>query len=149
MGPIIPPSILFIVYGSLVQVSVGQLFLAGFLPGVLMALMLMGFAAVIVRRRGYAPSHRPVPWSGGRSRALVGAGWALLVPVIIIGGIVGGWFTPTEAGVIAVVYALLVSMLVLRTVRLGRRAADLRRVGDDDGHRDADPRAAPRCSGPC
>jgi tripartite ATP-independent transporter DctM subunit len=123
MGPIIPPSILFIVYGSLVQVSVGQLFLAGFLPGLIMMVTLMAFAAVIVRRRGYAASHarfllRRV-WE-----TLVGAGWALLVPVIIIGGIVGGWFTPTEAGVIAVVYALLVSMLVLRTVRI----ADVPRI---------------------
>lgn len=123
MGPIIPPSILFIVYGSLVQVSVGQLFLAGFLPGVFMALMLMSFAAVIVRRRGYAPSH-PRFVVRRALETLVGAGWALLVPVIIIGGIVGGWFTPTEAGVIAVVYALLVSMLVLRTVRL----ADVPRI---------------------
>jgi tripartite ATP-independent transporter DctM subunit len=117
MGPIIPPSILFIVYGSLVQVSVGQLFLAGFLPGLIMMVTLMAFAAVIVRKRGYAASHarflvrRAV-------ETLIGAGCALLVPVIIIGGIVGGWFTPTEAGVIAVVYALLVSMLVLRTVRI-------------------------------
>ncbi len=123
MGPIIPPSILFIVYGSLVQVSVGQLFLAGFLPGLIMMLALMAFAAVIVRRRGYAASHARFllrrAWE-----TLVGAGWALLVPVIIIGGIVGGWFTPTEAGVIAVVYALLVSMLVLRTVRI----ADVPRI---------------------
>ncbi len=117
MGPIIPPSILFIVYGSLVQVSVGQLFLAGFLPGLVMMVTLMAFAAVIVRTRGYAASHARFLVRRA-ARTLTGAGWALLVPVIIIGGIVGGWFTPTEAGVIAVVYALLVSMLVLRTVRI-------------------------------
>lgn len=117
MGPIIPPSILFIVYGSLVQVSIGRLFLAGFLPGLIMAVMLMVFAAVIVRRRGYRPSHeRFEPWRAVIT--LARAGWALLVPVIIIGGIVGGWFTPTEAGVIAVVYALFVSIVVLRTVKV-------------------------------
>jgi len=117
MGPIIPPSILFIVYGSLVQVSIGQLFLAGFLPGLFMALMLMAFAALMVRSRGYAAMHQ-----GFRLRRVVqtlgGAGWALLVPVIIIGGIVGGWFTPTEAGVIAVAYALIVSIFILRTVKV-------------------------------
>lgn len=117
MGPIIPPSILFIVYGSLVQVSIGQLFLAGFLPGLLMALMLMSFAGVIVRRRNYPVAHERFELR----RAVITfaeAGWALLVPVIIIGGIVGGLFTPTEAGVIAVVYAMVISIFVLRTVRL-------------------------------
>jgi C4-dicarboxylate transporter DctM subunit len=117
MGPIIPPSILFIVYGSLVQVSIGQLFLAGFVPGLIMALMLMAFAAVIVRRRGYRPSHARFHLRRALT-TLVRAGWALLVPVIIIGGIVGGWFTPTEAGVIAVVYALLVSIVILRSVKV-------------------------------
>jgi tripartite ATP-independent transporter DctM subunit len=117
MGPIIPPSILFIVYGSLVQTSVGQLFLAGFIPGVLMAVMLMAFAAVIVQRHGYGKSHDRLEL-GRIFRTLTGAGWALLVPVIIIGGIVGGWFTPTEAGVIAVVYALFVSTVILRTVKV-------------------------------
>jgi TRAP-type transport system large permease protein len=123
MGPIIPPSILFIVYGSLAQVSVGQLFLAGFLPGVLMALMLMAFVYVIARRRGYQRAH--AGFSSERAlQTLGGAGWALLVPVIIIGGIVGGFFTPTEAGVIAVVYALFVAMVIQRTVR----PRDLRRI---------------------
>ena len=123
MGPIIPPSILFIVYGSLVQVSVGQLFLAGFLPGLVMMADAHG-----LRRRHRAPARlRAVHarFAGRRAvETLAGAGWALLVPVIIIGGIVGGWFTPTEAGVIAVVYALLVSMVVLRTVRV----ADVPRI---------------------
>jgi C4-dicarboxylate transporter DctM subunit len=123
MGPIIPPSILFIVYASLVQVSVGQLFLAGFLPGLLMALMLMAFTAFVLRRQRRAPSHARFRLRRV-AETLLGAGWALLVPVIIIGGIVGGWFTPTEAGVIAVVYALVVSTLVLRTVRF----ADVPRI---------------------
>jgi C4-dicarboxylate transporter DctM subunit len=123
MGPIIPPSILFIVYGSLAQVSIGQLFLAGFLPGAFMALMLMAFVYAIARRRGYQRVHGD--FSARRVlRTLAGAGWALLVPVIIIGGIVGGLFTPTEAGVIAVVYALFVAMAVQRTVRV----RDLRRI---------------------
>jgi tripartite ATP-independent transporter DctM subunit len=123
MGPIIPPSILFIVYGSLAQVSIGQLFLAGFLPGALMAGMLMAFAYAIARRRGYQRAH--ARFSAARAwQTLAGAGWALLVPVIIIGGIVGGLFTPTEAGVIAVVYALVVSMAVQRTIRV----ADLPRL---------------------
>ena len=123
MGPIIPPSILFIVYGSLAQVSIGQLFLAGFLPGALMAVMLMAFAYAIARRRGYQRAH--ARFSAARAwQTLAGAGWALLVPVIIIGGIVGGLFTPTEAGVIAVVYALVVSMAVQRTIRV----ADLPRL---------------------
>jgi tripartite ATP-independent transporter DctM subunit len=116
MGPIIPPSILFIVYGSLVQVSIGQLFLAGFLPGAFMAVMLMAFAAVLVRRRNYAASHAAFRISAVIA-ATIGAGWALLVPVIIIGGIVGGFFTPTESGVIAVVYALAVSIGILKTVK--------------------------------
>jgi tripartite ATP-independent transporter DctM subunit len=123
MGPIIPPSILFIVYGSLVQVSIGQLFLAGFLPGVFMALMLMAFAAVMIRRRGYGTTHATFELKR-MLVTLARAGWALLVPVIIIGGIVGGWFTPTEAGVIAVAYALVISTFVLRTVRV----ADLPRI---------------------
>jgi tripartite ATP-independent transporter DctM subunit len=117
MGPIIPPSILFIVYGSLVQTSIGALFLAGFLPGLFMALMLMAFAAVMVRRRGYGAVHEEFHLARA-FQTLASAGWALLVPVIIIGGIVGGWFTPTEAGVIAVAYALIVSVFILRTVKI-------------------------------
>jgi TRAP-type transport system large permease protein len=123
MGPIIPPSILFIVYGSLAQVSVGQLFLAGFLPGAVMAVMLMAFVYGIARRRGYQRAHAHFAWRRA-VETLAGAGWALLVPVIIIGGIVGGLFTPTEAGVIAVVYALFVAMVIQRTVKV----TDLRRI---------------------
>lgn len=123
MGPIIPPSILFIVYGSLVQTSIGQLFLAGFLPGIFMALMLMAFAGVTVRKHGYGPVHAQFSFRHV-VRTFAEAGWAMLVPVIIIGGIVGGLFTPTEAGVIAVAYALIVSIFILKTVRI----SDLPRI---------------------
>ena len=118
MGVIIPPSILMIVWGGVISVSIGGLFLAGVVPGVLIALSLMGAVLVFAKRRGYPVYAR----ASLREflRALLRALVPLLMPAIIVGGIVGGIFTPTEASVVAVLYALLLGMLVYRTLDIRR-----------------------------
>jgi tripartite ATP-independent transporter DctM subunit len=116
MGPIIPPSIAFVIYALVTEVSIGRLFLAGAIPGLLMAAWLLATASLIARRRAF-------PFT---SRASLGRLWvtfrdallALGMPAIILGGIVFGVTTPTEAGVIAIVYAGLVGTLVYRELRL-------------------------------
>jgi tripartite ATP-independent transporter DctM subunit len=112
MGPIIPPSIAFVVYALVSDVSVGQLFLAGAIPGLLMGVYLLAAASWVAHRR-------QLPYSERTSLRAVGrAAWdalpALAMPVIIIGGIVGGVVTPTEAGIIAVLYAIVISVLFYR-----------------------------------
>ena len=117
LGVMIPPSVPLIIYGTTAGVSVGDLFIAGILPGLLVGLALMACAYVIAKRRGYAAtSHRHSPAEIGR--ALVGSVHALMVPIIVLGGIYGGIMTPTEAGVSAVAYALAVETLVLRAIGL-------------------------------
>ncbi|MGH6884771.1 MAG: TRAP transporter large permease, partial [Geminicoccales bacterium] len=105
MGVIIPPSILMIVWGGLMSVSIGGLFLAGVVPGVLIGLSQMATVYVYARRRGYPVYARSslVEFAS----TLAQASLALMTPVIIVGGIVGGFFTPTEASVVAVIYSLL------------------------------------------
>lgn len=114
MGVVIPPSILMIVWGGVISVSIGGLFLAGVVPGLLIALSLMGAVLVYARRRGYPITARP----SGRQflRALARALVPLMMPAIIIGGIVGGVFTATEASVVAVLYALILGVFVYRTL---------------------------------
>ena len=118
MGPIIPPSIPFILYGVIANVSIGALFLAGVIPGLLLGLVLMGYMVVIARRRGYPRENKATGRQiiTGGIRALP----ALLMPVIIMGGILGGIFTPTEAAGIAVVYAFVVGLFFYRRLRLAR-----------------------------
>ncbi len=112
IGPIIPPSIIMVIYGVSVGVSVGGLFAAGFVPGVMMGLALMGVVYVQAKRKGYATFER---FSLSRVlKELKGAFWALLAPVIILGGILGGIFTPTEAAAVAVVYSFIVGRFVYR-----------------------------------
>jgi tripartite ATP-independent transporter DctM subunit len=118
IGPIIPPSIAMVVYAFVVgQVSVGGLFLAGVVPGLLIGGGMMVIAYVVALRRGYEPERRRASarelWL-----ALRGAGWALLMPLIILGGILGGYFTATEAAAVAVAYALLVGWFGTRELRL-------------------------------
>jgi tripartite ATP-independent transporter DctM subunit len=117
IGPIIPPSIPFILYGAVAEVSVGRLFVAGFLPGLLVALTLVGMIAVMGRRGGGFPKD---PRASLREivTAFREAVMALLTPVILLVGLLGGIFTPTEAGAIAVAYALILSLLVYRTLKL-------------------------------
>jgi C4-dicarboxylate transporter DctM subunit len=109
IGPVIPPSIPFVLYGALTTVSVARLFLAGFVPGVLMGLGMMAAIALMARPRGLPTYPR------ARLREVLvtfqRAFLPLLAPVIIIGGILSGFFTPTEASVVACLYALLLGFL--------------------------------------
>jgi tripartite ATP-independent transporter DctM subunit len=114
MGVIIPPSILMIVWGGLMSVSIGGLFLAGVVPGVLIALFLMGTVYIYARIYDYPMSAR----ASIREffAAFFHAFWALVTPAIIIGGIVGGFFTPTEASVVAVLYSLFLGLFIYRSI---------------------------------
>ena len=116
IGPVFPPSIPFVLYSSITGVSVAQLFLAGVVPGVLMALALMAAVGFVATRRAMPRAER-VDWREILA-SLRGAALSLLTPVIVIAGIFGGVFTPTEAGVAASVYALFLSMAVYREIRL-------------------------------
>ena len=117
MGVIIPPSILMVVWGGLMSVSIGAMFLAGVVPGVMIGLFLMGTVYVYAKVRRYPVYQR----ASGKEffAALRGAVLALITPGIIVGGIVGGFFTPTEASVIAVLYSALLGGMVYRT--MGRK----------------------------
>ncbi|HUS52580.1 MAG TPA: TRAP transporter large permease [Thermohalobaculum sp.] len=116
MGVIIPPSILMVVWGGLMSVSIGGLFLAGVVPGVLIAASQMLTVYVYAKRRGY-----PVYVRSSFVELMAAAGsasLALMTPLIIVGGIVGGFFTPTEASVVAVVYSLILGLLIYRSINL-------------------------------
>ena len=116
LGVVIPPSIPMILYGVSAEVSIGELFIAGFGPGLLIGSSLMLFVWAYCKYKGWGKNDGDGRLSVGR--ATVQAGWALMMPVIILGGIYGGVFTPTEASAVAVFYALIVGMLVYREIRL-------------------------------
>jgi len=122
LGVIIPPSIPMILYGVSAEVSIGELFIAGFGPGLLIGGALMLFVVLYARWKGYGKGDHDgrLPFLTAARRAAL----ALLMPVIVLGGIYGGVFTPTEASVVAVFYALIVGVLVYRETRI----ADLPRV---------------------
>lgn len=115
IGPVFPPSIPFVLYSSITGVSVAKLFLAGVIPGVLMALALMG-AVWIVATRSNMPRADHIDWRE-IWHSFQGAALSLLTPIIIISGIFGGLFTPTEAGVAASAYALFLSMVVYQEIK--------------------------------
>ena len=114
MGVIIPPSILMVVWGGLMSVSIGGLFLAGVVPGILIAASQMLTVYVYAKRRGYPIYARNTLMQFLKS--LADAALALMTPIIIVGGIVGGFFTPTEASVIAVLYSLVLGLFIYRTI---------------------------------
>lgn len=116
IGPIIPPSVSMVIAATLLNISVGRLFLAGIVPGILLGFGLMGAAWLIAIRQNQPKGERS-SWCA-RGRETVDAIWALLMPLLIVGGIVFGIFTPTEAAGIACVYALIVGKLVYRSLRL-------------------------------
>ncbi|MGF1868418.1 TRAP transporter large permease [Photobacterium indicum] len=112
--PIIPPGIALIIYGYVNNVSIGKLFLAGVVPGVMLCLMMMTLVSVISKKRNYAPIREKRASASEIALSAKDAFLALLLPVIIIGGIRFGVFTPTEAGAAAVLYALVLGMFVYK-----------------------------------
>ena len=116
LGVIIPPSIPMILYGVSAEVSIGELFISGFGPGILIGGALMLFVFIKCRVMGWGKNDGDGRLSFGK--ASLQAGWALLMPVIILGGIYGGVFTPTEASAVAVFYALAVGLLIYREIKL-------------------------------
>ncbi|MDT8893077.1 TRAP transporter large permease [Halomonas sp. I1] len=114
IGPIIPPSLPMVIYGVMASVSVGQLFAAGLIPGLLMGVVLMVMITLLSRRRGYPRDTTFALRVLGIT--FVRAFLSLLTPVIIVGGIITGAFTPTEAAIAAVVYALFLGVVVYRTL---------------------------------
>jgi C4-dicarboxylate transporter, DctM subunit len=116
LGVIIPPSIPMILYGVSAEVSVGELFIAGIGPGIFIGLALMLFVWVYCLIKGWGKNDGDGRLSVGK--ATWQAGWALMMPVIILGGIYGGVFTPTEASAVAVFYALIVGLLIYREIKL-------------------------------
>ena len=117
IGPIIPPSGIMIIYAYTMEVSVAAMFAAGIVPGVLVGSGLMAVVAVLAKRHDFPVAAKRATWTeraGSTRRAIL----PLLTPVIILGGILGGVFTPTEASAVAVAYAALLSLFVLRTVTL-------------------------------
>jgi C4-dicarboxylate transporter, DctM subunit len=116
IGVIIPPSIPMIIFGVVGGVSIGKMFMGGFIPGLLIGAGLMAASYFLAKKAGYAKD----AFTGFREirRTFSGALWALLMPVIILGGILGGIFTPTEAAVVAALYGLAIGFLVYRELRL-------------------------------
>ena len=116
LGVIIPPSIILIVYGAFGNVSIGALFLGGIAPGVVIGLFMMAYTYVMAVREGYPAN----PFPGLRS--LFKSAWrgaaAMLIPVFVLGGVITGIFTPTEAAISAVIWALILTFIVYRDVPL-------------------------------
>jgi len=113
---VVPPSVGFIIYASVSGTSVGKLFLAGAIPGLLLAVGMIGVSAAVAYRKGHPGGDRHSASAIGKS--FVSALPALAMPVVILGGIFGGIVTPTEAGAVAVGYGLLVGLVVYRSLRL-------------------------------
>jgi tripartite ATP-independent transporter DctM subunit len=118
IGPIIPPSLPMVIYGITADVSIGKLFMAGIVPGLLMGLSLMIMVMVIAKREGMAGK----PFVGLRSliRSFLDCFFAIMTPVVILGGMFSGFFTPTEAAAVACLYALLLGFVVYRTLEVAQ-----------------------------
>lgn len=115
IGPIIPPSIMMIIYGSMTGVSIGAMFIGGVIPGICFGMALMVITYIFTRKRNIVKKRRATLreiW-----QAFKEAFWSMLTPIIIIGGILSGFFTPTESGIVAVVYAFIVGF-ASKTIKL-------------------------------
>ncbi len=115
LGILIPPSIVFIVYGVTADQSIGKLFMAGVIPGLMIGAMMMIATYILAKRSGFKSTQRAS--FKEQFKAFKDAFWALMIIVIVIGGIYGGIFTPTEAGAFSVMYALFISVFVYKDTR--------------------------------
>lgn len=113
IGVIIPPSIPMVVYSVTTNSSVSKLFMAGFIPGIIIGLVLIGYAYFFARKMGYKGDEEPFTLKRAVKETW-DSKWALLSPIIILGGIYGGIFTPTEAAAVAVIYSLIIGCLVYK-----------------------------------
>jgi len=125
LGSLIPPSNLMIIYGLVSETSIPRLFLAGLIPGLLITIFLMFTTYIIARRRNYGGSGAPFTW-GPFLRALWEGKWSLGAPILILGGIYGGAFTPTEAAGVAVFYSLFVGLFIYKELTLEKLLDALR-----------------------
>ena len=116
LGILIPPSIVLIVYGVTAEVSIGKLFMAGVVPGIMLGLMMMVVTYIGARRLGFKRT-QPQPFSA-RFKKMKEAAWGLMIIVIVIGGIYGGIFTPTEAAAVACVWAFVISVFIYKDIKL-------------------------------
>ncbi|WP_368280071.1 TRAP transporter large permease [Enterocloster citroniae] len=116
VGPIIPPSVPMVIAGSCVSISVGKMFQAGIIPGILLGLALCVPTYIISVKRDY-PRHERADWKV-RAQTTKDAIWAMLMPVILLGGILSGVFTPTEASIVTCVYALIVGVFVYKEIKI-------------------------------
>ena len=119
LGILIPPSIVMVVYGVVGSVSIGDLFIAGILPGIVISIILITVGYFIAKKHNYSGSGEKFTFQEF-FRALKDAFWALLAPVIILGGIYGGIFTPTEAAVVAVVYGFIIGAFVYKELKFNQ-----------------------------
>jgi C4-dicarboxylate transporter DctM subunit len=117
LGILIPPSIPFIIYGSMTDVSVGKLFIAGMVPGIILAGIFILYAVAKIRRGTQMRREAPATWRE-RFGALRTSFWGLLTPVLIVLGIYSGAFTPTEAAAVSGAYGLMISLFIYRSVKL-------------------------------
>ena len=115
---VIPPSIAFVVYASITGVSIGDMFIAGIVPGILMGLALVLVVMWEVKKNNIVPAKVEKASAKERLHAFGDAFWGFLMPVIILGGIYGGIFTPTEAAAVSVVYGLFVGMVIYKEVKI-------------------------------
>jgi tripartite ATP-independent transporter DctM subunit len=116
LGPLIPPSIAFVIWGTIAEQSISRLFLSGIVPGLSIAFGLLIVCYVHAKRHG-VPKQPRAPWPEIRA-AFINGKWALLSPIVVLGGIYGGIFTPTEAAGISCVYAIIIGMLVERKLTI-------------------------------
>ncbi|WP_078430571.1 TRAP transporter large permease [Alkalihalobacterium alkalinitrilicum] len=117
LGIIIPPSIPMVIYGVSGSVSIGDMFIAGILPGILIAVVMMIWSYIYSKKKGYKGTGEKFTIKRAL-HAINDAKWAIFIPVLILGGIYGGIFTPTEAAVVAVVYAAIISTFVYKEITI-------------------------------